>query len=271
MLPLYRNQHVYKLQKVGQHMKYVRYSYNDKIQYGILEGNQIFELTGGIYTSFQKTGLALPLTQVKLLSPCNPSKIVCIGLNYRDHAEECNIPLPKSPVVFIKPSSSVIGPLDNIIYPEMSQRVDYEAELGVVIKHKAKKVPVSNAMEYVLGFTCANDVTARDLQPSDGQWTVAKSFDTFLPLGPVITDEVDCNNLNIESRLNGKVMQNSNTSNLIFKVDYLISYLSGIMTLYPGDVIITGTPAGIAPMNPGDVIEVEIENIGVLRNTIVKA
>lgn len=252
-------------------MKYIRYSYKDKIQYGILEDDQIFELTGGIFTSLQKTGSIVPLSEVRLLSPCTPSKIVCIGLNYRDHAEECNIPLPKSPVVFLKPSSSVIGPLDNIIYPEMSQRIDYEAELGVVIKHRAKNVSVNNAMDYVLGFTCANDVTARDLQPADGQWTVAKSFDTFMPLGPVITDEVDCNNLKIQSRLNGKVMQNSNTGNLIFKVDYLISYLSGIMTLYPGDVVITGTPMGIAPMNPGDVIEIEIENIGVLRNTVKKA
>ena len=252
-------------------MKYLRYSYNNKIHYGLLEGNNVYELSGEIFTSLQKTGHVVPFSEVRLLSPCTPSKIVCIGVNYRDHAEECNILLPKSPVVFLKPSSSVIGHLDDIIYPEMSKRIDYEAELGVVIKQKAKNVPVCNAMDYVLGFTCANDVTARDLQPADGQWTISKSFDTFMPLGPIITDEVDITNLRIQSRLNGKVMQNSNTGNLIFKVDFLISYLSGIMTLYPGDVIITGTPMGIAPMNPGDVIEIEIENIGVLKNTVKKA
>jgi len=252
-------------------MKYLRYIYNNNPHYGILEGNRVFELTGEPFDGPLKTGRDVSLSEVKLLSPCTPSKIICIGLNYRDHAEETNTPLPKSPVVFLKPPSSVIGPLDDIIYPKMSQRVDYEAELAVVIKKKAKDVPVSDAMDYVLGFTCANDVTARDLQPSDGQWTTAKSFDTFLPLGPVITDEVDASNLRIQSRLNGRVMQDSNTGNLVFKVDYLISYLSGIMTLCPGDVIITGTPAGIAPMNPGDVIEVEIENIGVLKNTVRKA
>jgi len=252
-------------------MKYLRYIYNNNIYYGILEGNRVFELSGEPFDGPQKTGRDVPLSGVKLLSPCTPSKIICVGLNYRDHAEETNTPLPMSPVVFLKPPSSVIGPLDDIVYPKMSGRVDYEAELAVVIKKKAKDIPVSDAMDYVLGFTCANDVTARDLQPSDGQWTIAKSFDTFLPLGPVITDEVDVSNLRIQSRLNGRVMQDSNTGNLVFKVDYLISFLSGIMTLCPGDVIITGTPAGIAPMKPGDVIEVEIENIGVLKNTVNKA
>ena len=252
-------------------MKYLRCIYNNNIYYGILEGNRVFELSGEPFDGPQKTGRDVPLSGVKLLSPCTPSKIICVGLNYRDHAEETNTPLPMSPVVFLKPPSSVIGPLDDIVYPKMSGRVDYEAELAVVIKKKAKDIPVSDAMDYVLGFTCANDVTARDLQPSDGQWTIAKSFDTFLPLGPVITDEVDVSNLRIQSRLNGRVMQDSNTGNLVFKVDYLISFLSGIMTLCPGDVIITGTPAGIAPMKPGDVIEVEIENIGVLKNTVNKA
>lgn len=259
------------MQKAGGKMKYLRYSHNNEIHYGILEDDRIYELTGDIFSDIRKTGRVVPLQEARLLSPCTPSKIVCIGLNYRDHAEELKIPIPDSPVVFLKPSSSVIGPLDDIIYPEISRRVDYEAELGAVIKKTAKNVPLSQAMDYVLGFTCANDVTARDLQPTNGQWTVAKSFDTFMPLGPVITDEVDCTNLNIRSRLNGKVMQSSNTCNLIFKVDFLVSYLSRIMTLYPGDVIITGTPGGIAPMHPGDVIEIEIENIGILRNTVKKA
>lgn len=249
-------------------MKYLRYSLNNKAHYGILEDDLVHELSGDYFSGIHKTGQVVPLSEVRLLSPCTPTKIVCIGLNYRDHAEEFSLPIPKTPVVFLKPPSSVIGHLDEIIYPEMSNRVDYEAELGVVIKQSAKNVPVSRAMDYVLGFTCANDVTARDLQPANGQWTIAKSFDTFMPLGPVITDEADISDLRIQSRLNGKVMQDSNTSNLIFKVDYLISYLSGIMTLCPGDVIITGTPGGIAPMKPGDVIEIEIENIGVLKNMV---
>ncbi len=249
-------------------MKYVRVLYNHEIYFGSLEDDQVNLFSGTIFGDYTKTDIAAPLSQVKLLSPCVPSKALCIGLNYQDHAEEFNLPLPKYPVVFIKPTSSVIGPLDNIIYPSMSHRVDYEAELGVVIKREAKNISEEDAKDYILGFTCANDVTARDLQPAQGQWTVSKSFDTFLPLGPVITDETDGRNLEIQCRLNGKVMQKSNTGNLIFKVDYLVSYLSKVMTLNPGDVIITGTPSGISPMKSGDVVEVEIENIGILKNFI---
>jgi 2-keto-4-pentenoate hydratase/2-oxohepta-3-ene-1,7-dioic acid hydratase in catechol pathway len=249
-------------------MKYVRLIYNNETVYGSLEDDKVILLSGTIFGSYTKTDVIVPLSQAKLLSPCSPSKIVCVGVNYHEHAEECNVSLPESPVVFMKPSSCVIGPSEDIIYPPQSHRVDFEAELGVVIKKQAKNVQEADARDYILGFTCANDVTARDLQPSDGQWTIAKSFDTFLPLGPVITDEIDGNSLKIQSRLNGKVMQNSNTSNLIFKVDFLVSYLSKVMTLYPGDVLITGTPRGIAPMFPGDVIEVEIEKIGILKNYI---
>ncbi|MGE0076198.1 MAG: fumarylacetoacetate hydrolase family protein, partial [Sphaerochaetaceae bacterium] len=160
------------------------------------------------------------------------------------------------------------GPGQQIVYPPLSKRVDYEAELAIVIGRTASKVSEADANSYILGYTCANDVTARDLQPHEGQWTVAKGFDTFLPLGPVITDEVDPTALKITSRLNGTVCQSSNTRNLIFGCTYLVSYLSHIMTLYPGDVILTGTPSGIGPMQPGDTIEVEIEGIGILRNTV---
>lgn len=249
-------------------MQYVRYLYKDEVFYGSLEGDKVFQLVGDIYDSCQKTGVLLPLSEIKLLSPCTPSKIVCIGLNYRDHAEECHLSLPQSPVVFIKPSSCVIGPLENIVYPVQSQRVDFEAELGVVIKRETKNVSETEAKDHILGFTCANDVTARDLQPPDGQWTISKSFDTFLPLGPVISDEIDGCTQTIQCRLNGKLMQNSNTSHLHFKVNFLVSYISKVMTLYPGDVIITGTPGGISPMKMGDIVEVEIEGIGVLKNYI---
>ena len=176
---------------------------------------------------------------------------------------------PTSPVIFIKPASALLDPEGEIVRPEMSNRVDYEAELAIVIKKECKNIPIEESKDYILGYTCANDVTARDLQDQNGQWTICKGFDTFLPLGPYVSDEVDPTNLKIESRLNGKVMQSSNTKNLLFTCDYLVSYLSKVMTLLPGDVILTGTPSGIHKMEKGDVIEIEIEGLGVLRNEVV--
>jgi 2-keto-4-pentenoate hydratase/2-oxohepta-3-ene-1,7-dioic acid hydratase in catechol pathway len=211
------------------------------------------------------------LDEVRLLSPCFPSKVVAVGLNYRDHAEEVNLPVPEEPILFIKPSSSVIGPGDRIILPAVSQRVDYEAELAVVIGHKASKVTRVRAKDYVLGYTCLNDVTARDLQNRDGQWTRSKGFDTFCPVGPWIETEIDPNNLEIELYLNNELKQRSRTSNLIFDPFRLVEFISGIMTLYPGDVIATGTTSGIGPMKPGDMVEVRIEGIGSLINTVEAA
>ena len=205
----------------------------------------------------------------RLLAPTLPSKIVAVGLNYRDHAEELGLELPKEPILFMKPATSVIGPLDDIVYPSQSTRVDYEAELAVVIAKTCKDVKASYALEFILGYTCLNDVTARDLQVSDGQWTRAKSFDTFAPIGPWIeTDIGDPHALAITSHLNGECKQSSSTKNLIFTVFELIEFISGIMTLNKGDVIATGTPSGIGPMNPGDEIEIELEGIGVLKNKV---
>ncbi|MCX7774678.1 MAG: fumarylacetoacetate hydrolase family protein [Spirochaetaceae bacterium] len=211
---------------------------------------------------------SVPLDQVRILAPCVPSKAVCIGLNYRDHARELGLPLPAAPVVFLKPSTSLLDPDGTIQYPDLSHRVDYEAELVVVIGRTARHVKPEAATAHILGYTCGNDVTARDLQPKDGQWTVAKSFDTFMPLGPWIATDLDPAHLEIRAIHNGRVVQHSNTFNLIFGVCDLVAYLSSIMTLLPGDVIMTGTPSGIGPMQRGDRIAIEIEGIGRLENTV---
>jgi 2-keto-4-pentenoate hydratase/2-oxohepta-3-ene-1,7-dioic acid hydratase in catechol pathway len=205
---------------------------------------------------------------VRLLAPCSPTKVIAVGLNYRDHAQELGLPIPDTPIIFLKPPTSVIGPDDSIRYPETSSRVDYEAELGIVIKDRVKDIRPDEARGHILGYTCANDVTARDLQKKDGQWTRAKSFDTFCPVGPWIETELDPDDLLVESYLNGARRQSSRTSQFIFKTNYLISFISQVMTLYPGDLIITGTPAGIGPMERGDEIEVRIEGIGSLKNVV---
>jgi len=207
---------------------------------------------------------------VRLLSPCLPSKIVCLGLNYRSHVEETKLPLPTVPLIFLKPSTAVIGPDDEIVLPRLSRRVDYEGELGMVIGRKAKDVPEDKAREHVIGYTCLNDVSERHNQAEDGQWTRAKGYDTFAPIGPCIETEVDPDNLKLETYLNGELRQSANTSDLIFAVSKLISFVSSVMTLLPGDIIATGTPSGIGRVNPGDVVEVRIEGIGTLRNPVVR-
>jgi len=208
---------------------------------------------------------------LELLAPCLPGKIVCVGINYHDHAREFGHTLPDSPLLFLKPPSSVIGPGAAIIYPPYwTERVDYEAELAVVIGRTAHRISVEQAPEHIFGYTCLNDVTARDLQRNDGQWTRAKSFDTFCPIGPVIARGIDVSNLRIESRLNSSVCQRSTTAHMLFTVPQIVSFVSHVMTLEPGDVIATGTPSGVGPMQPGDIIEIDIEHIGCLRNTVVK-
>jgi len=204
----------------------------------------------------------------RLLAPALPGKIVAVGLNYRDHAREMGIETPKEPILFLKPAGSVVGPGQDIIYPSQSSRVDYEAELGVVILKRCKNVRADQAREVILGYTCFNDVTARDLQVLDGQWTRAKSFDTFCPIGPWIETDLDPGDLLVESYLNGERRQSSRTSQFIFGVDHLVSFISQVMTLEPGDLIITGTPAGIGPMQAGDEVEVRIEGIGSLKNRV---
>ena len=238
--------------------------------FGIVENKIIIEIEGTPFNSFTIKDKKHNLDEVKLLAPCVPSKIVAIGLNYKDHAAEMNKKIPDDPMLFLKPSSSVIAHEDNIIYPShMSSRVDFEGELAVVISKEAKHIKPSSALDYVLGYTCINDVTARDLQAKDGQFTRAKGFDTFAPLGPWIETRLSPFDLEIKTFLNGDLKQHSNTSNLIFPIPKLISFISNVMTLYPGDIISTGTPSGIAPMKPGDRVEVEIQGIGILRNYII--
>jgi len=241
-------------------MKYLRFLHENTIKQGFLEQDIVIE---------KKSNIEFNLQDIKLLAPCCPSKIVAVGLNYKEHAKELNMELPKEPLIFIKPVSSVIGHLDNIIYPEQSIQVDYEAELAIVIKNKIKNISENEVSENILGFTCLNDVTARDLQTKDTQWTRAKSFDTFCPIGPYIVNNIDPSNLKIESLLNDELKQSSNTSDFIFDINYIVSFISKIMTLYPEDIITTGTPAGIGPMNKGDKIEIRIENIGSLINYVV--
>ncbi len=227
----------------------------------IFEG--YFEIENGII-DFE----GLRFENVRFLPPVKPEKIICIGLNYMDHAKELNMELPEEPIIFLKPPSAVIGHEDFIELPKQSKRVDYEGELAVIIAKRCKNVSREDALEYVLGYTCFNDVTARDLQRKDGQWTRAKSFDTFAPIGPYVACFKDASNLRIQTRVNGKVVQSSTTSNLIFDVPTLIEFVSSIMTLRRGDVIATGTPAGVGELKHGDIVEVEIENIGTLRNYV---
>jgi 2-keto-4-pentenoate hydratase/2-oxohepta-3-ene-1,7-dioic acid hydratase in catechol pathway len=199
-----------------------------------------------------------------------PSKIIAVGLNYKDHARELKMEIPVEPIIFIKPPTSVIYHKDSIFYPPQTKELHYEAELAVIIKNKIKNIKPEEAEKHILGYTCGNDVTARDLQRKDGQWTRSKSFDTFCPLGPDIVSGIDPDNLDIKLYLNGKLMQSSITSNMIFKVNQLVSFISNIMTLEPQDVILTGTPSGVGPMQVGDVVEVEIEGIGKLANRVIK-
>ena len=251
-------------------MKIVHFSIERKKQYGILDGDSISGIKGNPYGKITLSGTSYRLDEVKLLAPCMPSKIVALGANYKSHADEMKSSVPQAPLMFIKPSTAVIGPEDNIVYPSSSTRVDYECELGVVIKNRTSKVSVKDSLKHVLGYTCFNDVTARDLQNNDGQWTRAKGFDTFAAVGPCIETELDPRNVILETHLNGEIKQHTNTDDLIYTVPELINFVSHVMTLLPGDIIATGTPSGIGPMYPGDTVEIKIEPIGTLRNYVVK-
>jgi 2-keto-4-pentenoate hydratase/2-oxohepta-3-ene-1,7-dioic acid hydratase in catechol pathway len=255
-------------------MRIVRFSHRNQVGYGILQNDRVRSLANDPFTSFgngsdfEFDSQAYPLPDIKLLAPCLPSKIVCLGVNYRPHAQEMNDTPPPNPLIFLKPSTAVIGPEDSIVFPRGWRRVDYECELAVVIGKKARYISEEDSRKYVLGYTCFNDVTERQIQQEDRQWTRAKSFDTFAPLGPWIETEVDPDDLKLETYLNGEVRQSSRTNELIIGISQLISFVSGVMTLLPGDVIATGTPGGIGPMQPGDVVEIKIENIGNLRNKV---
>ena len=250
-------------------MKLVRFLSQGRPACGIWNGDEIAELDGDFFTPFKTLKACHAASGVALLAPCSPSKVVAVGLNYRDHAKELGFPIPEAPVIFLKPPTAVIGPGEAIVYPGMSSQVDYEGELGIVIKNLTSRIAPEDAFDHILGYTCANDVTARDLQKKDGQWTRAKSFDTFCPIGPWIETDANPDDLLIETYLNGERKQSSRTSQFIFKTDYIVSFISHVMTLYPGDLIITGTPAGIGPMKPGDEVEVRIERIGTLKNSVI--
>lgn len=249
-------------------MKIVRYTTGRKNEYGILEGDTVQSIIGKPYPRIRTGANRHKLSDVRLLAPIIPSKIVAIGLNYRQHAEEVKMPLPSNPLIFLKPPSAIIGPEDNIIYPEATKKLDYEGELAVIIGKTATKVSVKEARGFILGYTCLNDVSARDFQ-GQGPWARAKGYDTFAPIGPYIETDIDPDNAPLQTLLNGEVKQQSNTSDMIFTVDELVSFVSRVMTLVPGDVLTTGTPSGIGHMQRGDTIEVSIAPIGTLRNYVV--
>jgi len=250
-------------------MKFVRFRKDDCCSYGLLEGDLVKKIEGDIFGDFKITECCYDIADVEILIPCQPSKIVCVGLNYRAHAQEVNLALPEEPVIFLKPPSAALPHKGKIVRPAMSGRVDYEGEVGIVIGKMAKNVKPEEAYSYIFGATCFNDVTARDLQSKDGQWTRAKSFDTFAPFGPCIATGLNYDNLSIELLLNGEVKQKSNTSDLIFNIGQIVSFISQVMVLMPGDVIATGTPSGIGPMNSGDTVQVKVEGVGVLENYVV--
>ncbi|MEW6381386.1 MAG: fumarylacetoacetate hydrolase family protein [bacterium] len=251
--------------------RFVRFSTQSYTGYGLLdEGEEkIREIEGSPFGEHLVTDRWHDQSQVRISPPCQPSKIVAVGLNYRDHARELNLPEPDEPLLFLKPPSAVIGHEGTIIIPAMSQQVEYEGELAIVIGKRAGRVKPEDAADYIAGYTCANDVTARDLQKKDGQWTRAKSFDTFASFGPCLVSGLDADNLGIRTYLNGQLRQSSHTSQLIFSPAFLVSFISRIMTLLPHDIILTGTPAGVGALHPGDVVEVEIECLGRLRNKVI--
>ena len=246
-----------------------RVLHQDSVHYAILKENDFYFVDPGNPAALVDSGRIAPVGECTLLPPTQPSKIVCVGLNYRDHALERNKPIPEEPLLFLKPPSALLAMDQMISLPPSSKRVDPEGELAVVIGQTASKInSPDDAPGHILGYSCLNDVTARDLQDKDVQFTRAKSFDTFAPYGPCIAIGADPSDLAITTRVNGEIRQSSRTSQLIFSPAYLVWYVSQIMTLQPGDVISTGTPSGIAPIQSGDVIEVEIETIGMLRNTV---
>lgn len=241
-------------------------------RFGVIEGDEVLPLAEGeTLESFPspRTGDSIPLSDVTLLAPVAPSKIVCVGRNYKEHAAELGNKMPDEPLLFLKAPSSVIANGAAIELPPASAQVEHEGELGVVIGRRARKLAETDEpLRYVLGYTCVNDVTARDLQRKDVQFTRGKSFDTFCPVGPFIVSDLDPLNLSVETRVNGTVKQHGRTSDMAFSVPFLIRYIANVMTLEPGDLIATGTPAGVSRMNDGDVVEVEVEGIGVLRNPV---
>jgi 2-keto-4-pentenoate hydratase/2-oxohepta-3-ene-1,7-dioic acid hydratase in catechol pathway len=240
-------------------------------RWGIIENERVYGLSGTPFSDWERGAEIGRLDSLQLLAPIVPTKIVCVGLNYAAHAGESSMEMPPEPLLFLKPPSSVIGPGVPIALPPQSERIDYEAELAVVIGRRCRDVTVREAWDCVLGVTCGNDVTARDLQQRDDQWTRAKGFDTFCPLGPWLVtglSEGDVADLEVVCRVNGEARQRGRTSDMVFSPTRLIAYVASIMTLEPGDVLMTGTPAGVGPLRTGDVVEIEVQDVGVLRNPV---
>jgi 2-keto-4-pentenoate hydratase/2-oxohepta-3-ene-1,7-dioic acid hydratase in catechol pathway len=250
--------------------KYCRFDAGEAAGYGVVHGQIVEELSAAPWRGEQPTGKRHELSRVKLLAPCLPTKVVCIGRNYRGHAAELGNPLPKEPLIFLKPPSAVIGPEEAIVYPAASKRVDYEGELALVMGKRCRRLGRDeNPFDYVFGFTCLNDVTARDIQKADEQFTRGKGFDSFCPLGPVVATGLDAHDLSVEAYVNGERRQAGRTSEMIFGLDAIIRFIAAVMTLEPGDVIATGTPPGVGSLQPGDVVEVVVEGVGRLRNPVV--
>ena len=250
-------------------MRLIRFqTKKEPIQYGWVNNDRVGKLAGSPFGEFQRLEATLPLDSVNLLPPVLPGKIICVGRNYAEHVKETNSEIPTTPLLFLKPPSSVIGHMQTIYLPPQSQQVDHEAELVVVIGKRGRWVQPTDAADYIYGYTVGNDVTARDLQRRDGQWTRSKGFDTFCPLGPWIDTEFDPTDAMVTCHVNGVLRQMASTHDMIFHIDQVIAFASSIMTLDVGDVIMTGTPAGISPLNPGDIVEVTIDGLGKLRNTV---
>lgn len=250
--------------------KIVRFAIRQQIHWGIIDNQKIRVIEGDLYENYSATEKMFDLSEVTLLAPVQPTKIICVGLNYAKHVSHSQsaVEAPKEPLLFMKPPSSIIGPEENIVYPGFVDRVDYEAEMGMVIGKKLSKALPAEVEKSIFGITCVNDVTARHLQKKDGQWTRAKGFDTFCPVGPWVVTETDWSDLKVEAYLNGELKQSGQTADMIFKPAELIAFISQVMTLFPGDLISTGTPEGIDPMQIGDKIEVVVENVGRLINYI---
>jgi 2-keto-4-pentenoate hydratase/2-oxohepta-3-ene-1,7-dioic acid hydratase in catechol pathway len=251
-------------------MRLMRFRHGDRLATGVAEtgDDTVRVLAGTFFEDPLPTGEELALDELHLLAPVLPSKLVCVGKNYAAHAAEFGMTVPDEPLLFLKPSTAVIGPNDHITLLPVSKRIDYEGELAVVIGRLAKDVRAEDAYRVILGYTCANDVTLRDLQRTDDQWARAKGFDGSCPLGPWIETDVDPNDAVLETRINGDVRQQGRTTDMVFGVATLIEYITGFMTLLPGDVLLTGTPEGVGPLAAGDVVEIEVEGAGVLANTV---
>lgn len=250
-------------------MRIVRYQYKKQSpKYGWVYDDKVGEIEGNIFEEYRRQEAAIPLKEVTLLAPSQPSKIICIGRNYVEHAKELGNDVPKIPLIFLKPPSSIINPGETIILPPQSQQVEHEAELVVVIGKRGRDITIENVKNYILGYTVGNDVTARDLQKSDGQWTRAKGFDTFCSFGPWIDTDFDTSDALITCRVSGQPRQMGSTRDMVFNVNTLIAFISSVMTLEPGDLLFTGTPAGVGPLKPGDEVVVEIEGLGILSNPV---